>query len=398
MSNSILVINSGSSSIKFSVFEDPQQDNPKIVGLAERLGTPEALLSWRVEDQDKQSLAIANADHGATLKQLMLTLKEAGIQPEQLNAVGHRVVHGGEKFAESVVVTPDIFAQIEQCNHLAPLHNPANLLGIKTLMDLYPAIPQIAVFDTAFHQSLSAKQFLYAVPYELYQDHGVRRYGFHGTSHRYVVQKAAQQLNLPLEDSAFISAHLGNGCSATAILNGKSVDTTMGMTPLEGLVMGTRSGDVDPSLHEFLANRLNLDLHQVTELLNKKSGLLGLSGLSNDMRTLSEAAASGNQQAQLAIDVFCFRLAKSIAALTVSLGRLDALIFTGGIGENAFPIRAQVLNELTVLGFNLDPELNRNHGRSNHGLITTSDSTKAVVVNTNEEWMIAQDCQNLVPN
>ena len=280
---------------------------------------------------------------------------------------------------------------VEDCTHLAPLHNPANIIGVRTAMQLLQHLPQVGVFDTAFHQTMPERAYLYPVPYDLYTQHGVRRYGFHGTSHRYVTNKAAMMLGRPLESCAFVSAHLGNGCSATAVLNGKSIDTTMGLTPLEGLVMGTRSGDIDPGLHSFLAGVLKGNVDEVTNILNKKSGLLGLSGLSNDMRELNAAAEQGNKRASLAIEVFCYRLAKSIASLTVPLGRCDALIFTGGIGENSSPVRAKVIDLLGILGFKLAQERNNNHGRSSAGLITVDGSTKAMVVPTDEEFLIASD-------
>ncbi|MCB0033201.1 MAG: acetate/propionate family kinase, partial [Anaerolineales bacterium] len=273
----------------------------------------------------------------------------------------------------------------------APLHNPANVLGIKTAQALFPDTPQVAVFDTAFHQTLPSHAYLYAIPYELYEEQAVRRYGFHGTSHRYVTQKAAELLGQPYNELALISAHLGNGCSATAVLDGRSIDTTLGLTPLEGLVMGTRSGDVDPSLHQFLRDTVGYDLDQTTTMLNKQSGLLGLSGLSNDMRTLIEAAAHGHERAQLALNVFVYRLAKAIGALAVPLGRIDALIFTGGIGEHAALIRQWVIEQLTIFGFELDKSLNKIHGQGNSGIITAPNSPVAMVIPTDEEVMIARD-------
>lgn len=385
----VLVINAGSSSLKFSVF-DIRAGREVLSGLAERLSGPEAVLSWRMEGDDRQRRDIPGQGHEGALGEVHQLLKAIG---EPL-AIGHRVVHGGEAFAESVVIDDSVIAGIDQCASLAPLHNPPNLLGIRTMQALYPEVPQVAVFDTAFHQSLAPEAYLYPVPIGLYREQGVRRYGFHGTSHHYVAGQAVQRLELDPADHGLITAHLGNGCSATAVRNGRSVDTTMGMTPLEGLVMGTRSGDVDPGLHEYLAERLGLTLKEITAMLNRDSGLLGLSGVSNDMRTLTEAAASGNADARRAIDVFCFRLARQVGALAASLHRLDALVFTGGIGENAAPIRAQVLERLPLFGFVCDDRLNRQHG-DEHGRITTGESTTALVVATREEWMIAQDAFNL---
>ena len=395
MSSNILVINCGSSSLKFSVVDSTSGLQP-ISGLAERLGDPEASITIKSLDQDQQvnkhTINIANGQHDKALESILNHLNDANIL-ETIVAVGHRVVHGGEHFTASTVITNEVIEAIESCNHLAPLHNPANLIGIRESQALLNKVPHVAVFDTAFHQSMPESAYLYPVPYELYKEQGVRRYGFHGTSHRYVSMALAEKLKKPLDSLNLVSAHLGNGCSATAIKAGKSVDTTMGLTPLEGLVMGTRSGDVDPSLHHFLCSQMNMSIDEVNNMLNKKSGLLGLSGLSNDMRTLEEAYHAGNKQAQLAINVFCYRLAKQIAALAVPLGHLDGLIFTGGIGENSVFIREQVLSKLQILGFKLDQAKNKDAGKSDNGLITSTDSTAAYVVQTDEEWMIAKDTQ-----
>jgi acetate kinase len=284
-----------------------------------------------------------------------------------------------------------VIAEIEACAKLAPLHNPANLLGIRTAIECFPSLKQVVVFDTAFHQTMPEHAYLYAVPMALYREHGVRRYGFHGTSHRYVSAEAAKVLGLPLEHSAIVVAHLGNGASAAAVLNGKSVDTTMGLTPLEGLVMGTRSGDIDPGALAYIGAELGLDLEGVTDLLNKQSGLLGLSELSNDCREIEDAAAEGHKGALLALDVFCYRLAKQIAALTVSLGRLDALVFTGGIGEISSIIRAKVIARLGFLGLTLDAAANNAAVRGKAGKISGQHGPAALVVNTNEELIIALD-------
>lgn len=392
--STILVINCGSSSLKFALIE-PQTGRRLISGLAERLGTPQAQLSWQL-DQQKEKQLLPQASHSEAMSQMMVLLETHHLLNDHLLAIGHRVVHGGERFQASTVITPEVMAGIEACVPLAPLHNPANILGIQTAQKLFPAVPQVAVFDTAFHHTLPRHAFLYAIPYELYEQEGVRRYGFHGTSHRYVAGRAAELLNRPLAELALLSAHLGNGCSATAILNGRSVDTTLGLTPLEGLVMGTRSGDIDPSLPQFLRDRLGYDLDQTMNLLNKESGLLGVSGLSNDMRALQQAAEQGHLRAQIALELFCYRLAKSLSALSVALGRLDALIFTGGIGENSAWVREQVLKQLGLLGFEVDPALNDNHGRDSHGRVTTTHSTPALVIPTDEELMIAQDSLQVV--
>ena len=391
----ILVLNCGSSSLKFALLH-AENGRRLLVGLAERLGSIEAMLHWQTETA-KQSVPIPAADHHHALQAVAEVLESQHLLAEKLAAVGHRVVHGGEQFARSMLITAEVVAAIEACVPLAPLHNPANLVGIRTAQALFADVPQVAVFDTAFHQTLPAHAYLYPVPYGLYTEHGVRRYGFHGTSHRYVAGRAAELLGQPLAELALVTAHLGNGCSATAVLNGQSVDTTMGLTPLEGLVMGTRSGDVDPSLPQFLHDQLGYDVTRTTNLLNKESGLLGLSGLSNDMRVLLEAAEEGHTQAQTAVAVFCYRLAKSIAGLTVGLGRLDGLVFTGGIGEHAAAIRAQVVGQLAVLGLGVDEGRNRAHGRASHGRISAEGAHPAVlVIPTDEEWMIAQDCWGVV--
>jgi len=393
-SHMILVINCGSSSIKFAVINPHTQDCP-VQGLAERLSTDQSQLSYETpENEQKQTLLLQGGDHSVALKSITEILSQMGLLTE-LNAVGHRVVHGGETFSESMLIDHNSIDALKQLNHLAPLHNPVNVLGIETLQKLLPELPQIAVFDTAFHQSLPEAAFLYALPYELYENDGVRRYGFHGTSYRYVSQAACERLNKPADDAHFLIAHLGNGCSACAVSNGKSVDTSMGLTPLEGLAMGTRCGDVDPGLIQFLAQRKNLSLDQVMDMLNKKSGLLGISGSSNDMRSIQQAASEGDKRATLAIEVFAFRVARYLGALAVSLPRIDALVFTGGIGENDRLSRSLILEHLAILGFELDGELNKKNG-DELGVISTPSSTTALVLPTNEELMIAIDSSKLV--
>ena len=388
-SGNVLVINCGSSSIKFSVV-DHETSSHAIRGSVERIGQDNAQLKYTAAHGTNSQL-LGAADHERALRSIGAILNEtAGIQKELL-AVGHRVVHGGETFSASSQIDEQVLSAIENCSHLAPLHNPANVMGIRTAQRLFPKLPQVAVFDTAFHQTLPQQAYLYAIPYNLYKEHGIRRYGFHGTSHRFVTERAAALLGKPLGECAFVSVHLGNGCSACAVLGGKSVDTTMGLTPLEGLVMGTRSGDLDPGLHGHLQEQLGWTLDQITDVLNSKSGLFGLSGLSNDMRQLVEAATTGNERAGLAIEVFCYRLAKAIAALFVSLGRVGTLIFTGGIGENAPSIRATVIQQLGFLGFELDPQRNAIHGARSNGCITRDGDRIAMVVPTDEELMIARE-------
>jgi acetate kinase len=366
----VLVVNCGSSSLKFALIE-PESGEVIRKGLSERL-SGDGAHAWALD---------------AVLDEL---------EGRKVAAVGHRVVHGGEYFSESVVLDDDSIAKIESCSELAPLHNPANLIGIRAARERFPGVSHVAVFDTAFHQTLPPKSYLYAIPYELYEKHKARRYGFHGTSHAYVAAEAARRLGKPLEKLDLVTAHLGNGCSACAIRAGQSVDTTMGLTPLEGLVMGTRSGDVDPNLHDFLVDRAGLTLAEVTELLNKKSGLLGLSGTSNDMRTLLEARERGDARGTLAIAVFTHRLAKALLGLAAGLDRIDALVFTGGIGEHAAPIRAETLAELGVLGAVIHPELNATNGVASDGRITSEESRLlALVVPTNEELVIAREAARL---
>ncbi len=389
----ILVLNCGSSSAKFAVIE-PSTGEEKVSGLAQRLGSPHATLDWRVDGQ-RHSRILHHADHGAALRAVGELLVELGLA-ETIAGVGHRVVHGGARFSGSIPVTPEVIDKIRECIPLGPLHNPPNLLGIEIAKELYPALPQVAVFDTAFHQTMPPRAYLYAVPYEWFEKHEVRRYGFHGTSHRYVSQKAVQQLGLDPEDHAIVTAHLGNGCSLAAVRNGQSMDTTMGLTPLDGVVMGTRSGSIDPSIIAHMKRALGRSADDVMDALNKRSGLLGISGLSNDMRALQEAADAGHERAALAIDKFCHSVAKAAAGMFVSLGRVDALVFTGGIGENAVQVRARIVEELGFAGFALDPHVNASHGKAQRGRITRSTSPMAAVIPTNEELMIATDTAEII--
>lgn len=383
----ILVINCGSSSIKFALV-DPEQAQFAISGLAERLGSADAVLHWQ-RDGIKHSQVIAGDDHRAALAHLLQRVQET--TGGHLHGIGHRVVHGGEHFTRAQRLDDEVIAAIRAVAPLAPLHNPAGLLGIEAALALYPQLPQVAVFDTAFHQSLPEHAFRYAVPEQLYRDHGVRRYGFHGTSHRFVSVRAAELSGLPVEDSAWLVAHLGNGCSTCAVVNGQSRDTSMGLTPLEGLVMGTRSGDVDPNLHSHLSRTLGWSLAQIDRMLNHDSGLLGLSGLSNDMRSLEQARDEGHAGATLAIEVFCYRLAKSLAAMSCALPRLDGLIFTGGIGENSPLIRSKTVAHLSLLGLKLDETANDRCLRGVSGPIHAQDHIRVLVVPTNEERQIALD-------
>lgn len=388
----VLVINCGSSSIKFAVREE-HTSQALLSGLAERLGTPQATLQWRV-NADKQECPLGEADHTQAMARLLPLIGEHTGRP--LAAVGHRVVHGGEHFTGARLVDDDVIEAIHASAPLAPLHNPANLSGIRSAMELLPDIPHVAIFDTAFHQSMPAHAYRYALPDELYAVHGVRRYGFHGTSHQYVTNQASLLTGRQPGHGAWLSAHLGNGCSSCAVLDGKSLDTSMGLTPLEGLVMGTRSGDVDPNLHAHLARTLGWDLPRIEQLLNRESGLLGLSGLSNDMRQLEQAREQGHDGAHLAIEVFCYRLARSLAGLAVALPRLNGLIFTGGIGENSALVRALTLRHLAILGLYIDPDANSRLPRGQAGAVQRSGSPAILVIPTDEERQIADESLGLI--
>lgn len=388
-----LVLNSGSSSLKFALL-NPATGELRLSGLAERLGAGEA--SIRLErDGQRETRALNGGSYGEALGEVLKELDALNMRHE-VRAVGHRVVHGGESFSAPVQVTPDVLEGVRACVPLAPLHNPANILGIEAAQQAFPGLPHVAVFDTAFHQTMPEVAYRYAVPEEWYKQHGVRRYGFHGTSHQYVAGQAAELLGRPLEELNLVTAHLGNGSSVCAVAGGRSVDTSMGLTPLEGLVMGTRSGDLDPGIPDYLARQAGLSLTEITAALNKKSGLLGLSNLTNDMRELEAAAADGHAGARLALDVFVYRLAKYIAGMAAALGRLDAVVFTGGIGENSALVRAEVLNRLGVLGLKLDSDANGNLPRGKAGVISQAGGPAALVIPTNEELTIARETARLV--
>lgn len=389
----VLVLNCGSSSVKFAVI-DPAQGTRPITGLAERIGTPQARLKVSTA-AGAELTELTHADHAGALHAILERI-ERTTGMGAVTAVGHRVVHGGERFTTSVAIDDAVQATLQELCALAPLHNPANLVGIEIARAVLPNRLQVAVFDTAFHQTMPPASYRYAVPDAWYRDHGVRRYGFHGTSHQYVAQEAARRLSRPLAELHMLTAHLGNGCSAAAVAGGKSVDTTMGLTPLGGLVMGTRCGDIDPGILGHVAAREGKALDAILHDLNHRSGLLGLSGLSNDMRTLLQARDEGQERAGLAIDVFVHRLAGTLLSLCASLPRLDALVFTGGIGEHAAPIRAAVVEHLWPLGVTLDAEKNGRHG-DDAGRIDVGNTGPAVlVVPTDEELMIARETERVM--
>jgi acetate kinase len=396
MSNKlVLVLNCGSSSLKFAVINASNGDEI-ISGLAECFNLPDARIKWKIAGKKGATNLPANSAHSQAISYIVeeIIKKEDGLA-EQFAAVGHRIVHGGEKFKESVIIDEEVLEGIEECASLAPLHNPAHVLGIKAAQAAFPTLPQIAVFDTAFHQTMPAKAFMYALPYNLYKQEHVRRYGMHGTSHLFVTHEAAKVLNKPVTETNIISAHLGNGASVSAIKNGKCVDTSMGMTPLAGLVMGTRCGDIDPSIIEYLVTRKGYTLTGVMDMLQKQSGLLGISGISSDFRDITENYEKGNERATLAMEMFSYRLAKYIASYAVPLGRIDAIVFTGGIGENSHIVRAKVLELLTIFGYQVDAEKNKAATLGEQGIITADGSPIAMVIPTNEEWVIAQDSVKL---
>lgn len=397
MSNKlVLVLNCGSSSLKFAII-DAQTGDDQISGLAECFGLEDSRIKWKINGEKHEAALGAFTAHREAVE--FIVNKILAGQPElaaQIQAVGHRIVHGGEKFTRSVIIDESVIKGIEDCASLAPLHNPAHLIGIRAAIASFPKLPQVAVFDTAFHQSMPERAYVYALPYKLYREHGIRRYGMHGTSHLFVSREAAKMLNKPLAETNVICAHLGNGASVTAVKGGKSVDTSMGLTPLEGLVMGTRCGDIDPSIIYHLVHQLGYTLEEVNNMMNKQSGLLGISELTNDCRGIEEGYADGHKGATLALEIFCYRLAKYIASYTVPLGRLDAVVFTGGIGENSELIREKVLNMLEIFNFHVDSERNKAARFGKKGIITQDNSTVAMVIPTNEEWVIAEDSIKLI--
>ena len=393
----VLVINCGSSSLKYQLI-DSETENVLAKGLCERIGI-DGRLVYQKAGCDKEITEAAMPTHKEAIQMVL----DAIVNPKtgalkslaEVDAVGHRVVHGGEKFASSVILTEEVLAQIEECNDLAPLHNPANLIGIRACQELMPNVPMVGVFDTAFHQTMPKKAYLYGLPHEYYEKYKVRRYGFHGTSHSFVSKRAAEVAGKPYEDLKIIVCHLGNGASLSAVKNGKSVDTSMGLTPLEGLIMGTRSGDMDPAIMEFIAKKENLDIAGVMNVLNKKSGVLGLSGVSSDFRDIEEAAEAGNDRAAKALAAYNYRVVKYIGAYTAAMDGVDVIAFTAGLGENGKSMRKAVCEHLSYLGIKIDDEANSVRGKDI--VISTPDSkVKVMVIPTNEELAIARETLALV--
>ena len=394
----VLVINCGSSSLKYQLINSDTED-VLAKGLCERIGI-DGRLVYQKAGSDKEITECAMPTHKEAIQFVLDALtndKTGAIKSlKEVDAIGHRIVHGGEKFASSAVITDEMIAAVEECNDLAPLHNPANLIGIRVCSELMPGVPQVGVFDTAFHQTMPAKAYLYGLPIEYYKKYKVRRYGFHGTSHSFVSKEAASYLGMDLNNSKIIVAHLGNGASVSAVLNGKCVDTSMGLTPLEGLVMGTRSGDIDPSIMEFIAKKENLDIDGVMDVLNKKSGVAGMSGVSSDFRDLEAAYNEGNERAIAAVEVFSYRVAKYIGAYAAAMNGVDAIAFTAGIGENTSFVREKIMAYLGYLGIKIDRVTN-DKTRGVEALISTADSSvKVCVIPTNEELAICRETVKLV--
>lgn len=393
----VLVINCGSSSLKYQLINS---DTEAVLakGLCERIGI-DGRLVYQLAGHDKEITEAPMPIHKEGIQMVLDALvnpKTGAVKSlSEIDAVGHRVVHGGEKFAQSVVLNEEVLAKVEECNELAPLHNPANLIGIRVCQELMPGVPMVGVFDTAFHQTMPQKAYLYGLPYEYYEKYKVRRYGFHGTSHSFVSKRLAEFLNLDYNNSRLIVAHLGNGASISAVLDGKCVDTSMGLTPLEGLVMGTRSGDIDPAIMEFIAKKENLDIDGIMDVLNKKSGVEGLSGVSSDFRDLEAAYHEGNPRAIAACEVFAYRVAKYIGAYVAAMNGVDAIAFTAGIGENTSFIREKILAYFGYLGITMDKEANMVRGEDK--IISTPDSKVTVcIIPTNEELAIARETVALV--
>ena len=395
----ILVLNCGSSSIKYKLF-DMDTQTVMVQGGVEKIGLPDSFLQIKLNNGEKVKIEQLMPEHTVGIQLILNSLVDEKIgclaSLEEIQAVGHRVVHGGEKFNKSVLITPEVKEMIVKCVELAPLHNPANLKGIEAIEQALPGVPQVAVFDTAFHQTMPDEAYMYAIPYELYEKYGIRRYGFHGTSHRYVSARVCEYLGLDPKTTKVITAHIGNGGSCTAVMNGQSVDTSMGLTPLEGLMMGTRAGDMDLGAATYIMEKENLSTTEFSNLMNKKSGLLGVSGVSSDARDIEAAVQAGNKRADLARRIFIYRVKKYIGAYAAAMNGVDVIVFTGGIGENDHYIRQEVMKGLTYLGIDFDEDKN-NSVRGIEAVLTTPESkVKVCLIPTDEEWMIASDTQALI--
>ena len=394
----ILVLNCGSSSIKYKLF-DMDTRSVMVSGGVEKIGLPDSFLQIKLSNGEKVKIEQAMPEHTVGIQLILNSLVDEKIgciaSLDEVQAVGHRVVHGGEKFNKSVLITPEVKEMIVKCIELAPLHNPANLKGIEAIEQALPGVPQVAVFDTAFHQTMPDEAYMYAIPYELYEKYAIRRYGFHGTSHRYVSARVCEYLGLDPKTTKVVTAHIGNGGSCTAVLNGESVDTSMGLTPLEGLMMGTRAGDMDLGAAAYIMEKENLSTTEFSNLMNKKSGLMGVSGVSSDARDIENAVQQGNARADLARRMFIYRVKKYIGAYAAAMNGVDVIVFTGGIGENDAYVRGEVIKGLTYLGVDFDEPKNKVRGEE--ALLTTPESkVKVCVIPTDEEWMIASDTQELI--
>lgn len=393
------MLNCGSSSVKYKLIN---VDDKKTLaeGGVEKIGIPGSFLKFRLPDGSKKVIEEVIPDHRKAIMDILNILTDPTYgcisSFKEIDAVGHRVVHGGEKFNKSVLINDEVIEKIKECYDVAPLHNPVNMAGIDAITELMPGVPQVAVFDTAFHQTMPAEAYMYALPYEIYTKYSVRRFGFHGTSHRYVARRVCDFLGVPYENQRIITCHIGNGGSITAVKDGKSIDTSMGLTPVEGLMMGTRVGDVDPGALTFIMDKEHLDTKQLSNLINKKSGVLGISGISSDMRDIDAAIAEGNERAKLALDMYIYRIIKYIGAYTAVLNGVDIIVFTGGVGENQQPLRKAVCEHLSYLGVKIDDAVNAS-SRGEEKVISVADSkVKVVVIPTDEELMIARDTEAIV--
>ena len=395
----ILVLNCGSSSIKYQLF-DIESKEVIAKGGIEKIGLEGSFIKFTLPNGEKETITTAIPEHTTGVRLIidLLTSDKYGVVKsiEEIDAVGHRMVHGGEKFSASTLLTPEVLETFEACNDLAPLHNPANLKGVNAVKEVAPDMPQVGVFDTAFHQTMPDYAYMYAVPYELYEKYGVRRYGFHGTSHRYITKRALEMLGIPAEGSKIITCHIGNGGSCAAVKDGKSIDTSMGLTPLAGLMMGTRSGDIDPGAIPFIMDKMGLDAHGLSDLLNKKSGVAGISGVSSDMREVKAAAEAGNKRAELANTMYFYRIKKYIGEYAAAMGGVDVIIFAGGVGENQADCREAVLEGLEFMGVELDKEVNAKTRGVEAVLSTPASKVKVLLIPTDEELMIASDTYEIV--